>query len=122
MLTSILTASTGNPAYTPAELQYQLEVTGAALLIAQPESLQTAISAAKSAGISLDRIIVLEPVPGTSHPVLRDLIAYGLSQSPSFVERQLTPGESKTKVAFLCFSSGTTGKPKVSIIEDFERV
>ena len=32
----------------------------------------------------------------------------------SFEERKLEPGEAKTKLAFLNFSSGTTGKPKVS--------
>jgi acyl-coenzyme A synthetase/AMP-(fatty) acid ligase len=35
---------------------------------------------------------------------------------PSFVERRQRPSEGKTRVAFLNFSSGTTGKPKVGAI------
>lgn len=41
-----------------------------------------------------------------------DLIQSGQSL-PSVGERVLGPGEAKRKIAFLCFSSGTTGKPKV---------
>ncbi|KAI6030702.1 hypothetical protein F5J12DRAFT_954393 [Pisolithus orientalis] len=45
-------------------------------------------------------------------PTVRGLIDQGLSAFPSFRERRLSPGEGKTKVAFLNFSSGTTGMPK----------
>ena len=42
-----------------------------------------------------------------------DLIALGRASKPNFVERKLAPGEGRTKLAFLSFSSGTTGRPKV---------
>jgi acyl-coenzyme A synthetase/AMP-(fatty) acid ligase len=45
-----------------------------------------------------------------------DLIQNGLRSESNFVERKLQKGEAKTKVAFLSFSSGTTGKPKVRIL------
>jgi 4-coumarate--CoA ligase len=45
------------------------------------------------------------------YPSLEDLVEEGQSLSP-FIEPRLKSGEAKTKIAFLCFSSGTTGKPK----------
>jgi len=42
-----------------------------------------------------------------------------LRKDPSFVERHLNPGEAKTKIAFLCFSSGTTGRPKAVAIPHY---
>lgn len=36
-------------------------------------------------------------------------------QENVFLERDLAPGEGKTKVALLSWSSGTTGNPKVKI-------
>lgn len=33
---------------------------------------------------------------------------------PAFDEFKLRGGEAKTTIAFLCFSSGTTGQPKVA--------
>jgi 4-coumarate--CoA ligase len=80
--------------------------------------LQVALVAAQNAGISPHRVIPLDTVPGhragTIAPDLHELIAYGLTHQPHFVERTLKPGEGKTKIAFLVFSSGTTGKPKAS--------
>ena len=77
-----------------------------------------ALIAAEKAGIPSNRIIPLDTLEGqgqsTVAPDLNELIAFGLAHPPNFVERRLNPGEGKTKVAFLSFSSGTTGKPKVS--------
>ena len=42
-----------------------------------------------------------------------DLVKLGSESERVFEERKLLPGEAKTKLAFLNFSSGTTGKPKV---------
>ncbi|KAI0308291.1 amp dependent CoA ligase [Multifurca ochricompacta] len=104
-----------NPGYTPEELAYQISATKAAVLIAHPDSLDNAIKAAQQAGISLDRVIPLNTVHGAGPaiaPDLHELIAYGLGRQPNFTERKLDPGEGKTKIAFLSFSSGTTGRPK----------
>lgn len=108
--------STANPAYTTEELLYQLKITGASVLIVQPESLETALAAASSAGLPSDRIILYDSIPGAAYPSLASLAAYGLSRDASFVERRLKSGEAKTKIAFYCFSSGTTGVPKVSLL------
>jgi 4-coumarate--CoA ligase len=88
------------------------------LIIAHSSTLETSLSAARIAGIPTDRIILLDrPHPHPSHargiPCIRDLIQDSLAQEPLFLERTLDPGEGKTKVAILSWSSGTTGKPKV---------
>ena len=100
---------------------YQIQTAGATLLIAHAASLSTAEAAAKKAGISSDRIIVLESREdaGTkqkgSYPTIEGLIKEGLEGPPAFVERKLEEGEGTKKIAYLCFSSGTTGKPKVGV-------
>ena len=108
--------STANPAYTADELHYQLTTVKTSLLLVHPAVLYTALVAAKKAGISADRLVLFERLPksiSASSTAFQDLITEGLRKDPSFVERHLNPGEAKTKIAFLCFSSGTTGRPKV---------
>ncbi|KAG6821376.1 hypothetical protein H0H93_014173 [Arthromyces matolae] len=105
-----------NPAYKTDELVHQLRVSKAALLIIHPAFLHTAQAAAKEIGLSTDRIIFIEPPvrkPNSSCITLDDLIKYGGSIPTSYNEIRFRPGEAKTTLAFLSFSSGTTGKPKV---------
>ncbi|KAF7303209.1 Phenylacetyl-CoA ligase [Mycena kentingensis (nom. inval.)] len=103
-----------NPAYTAPELVYQLETVKADLLVVHADFLSTALIAVRDAGLPEDRIFVIESAPytGKLHTVAQ-LVRFGTSQPPSFVQYKLRPGEGKTKVAFYSFSSGTTGKPKV---------
>ena len=56
------------------------------------------------------------------HATVEELVAAGLSKLPVFEERQLRPGEAKTKLALLCFSSGTTGKPKAVSVSHYAMV
>jgi 4-coumarate--CoA ligase len=108
--------STANPAYTADELHYQLTTVKTSLLLVHPDVVDTAQVAAKKAGLSVDRVVLFECLPNSipaSHPTFQDLITEGLSKDISFVEKRLAPGEAKTKLAVLCFSSGTTGRPKV---------
>lgn len=109
--------SAANPAYNADELLYQLETTKAVNIIVHPDFLSAVLIAAQKAGISNDRIIPLDALSSSESarvgPNVHELIEYGLSQNPNFVERRLRPGEAKTKLAFMSFSSGTTGKPKV---------
>ncbi|KAJ7935445.1 hypothetical protein B0H13DRAFT_1854115 [Mycena leptocephala] len=81
--------SPANPDFSPKELEFQLKATKATLLIAHPDALETSVSAAEATA--------------------------GL-QMKAFSERKLRPGEGKTKLAFLSFSSGTTGTPKAVAI------
>lgn len=105
-----------NPAYTADELLYQIQATNATFVITHPESLSTAVSAARQAGIPESRVVVFD-VRGSAqthtHATVDALIQEGLRMDSCFVERKLEPGEAMSKVAFLSFSSGTTGKPKV---------
>ena len=41
----------------------------------------------------------------------------GCQKPRTFYERPLDPREGKTKIALLCWSSGTTGQPKVVSIQ-----
>ncbi|KAJ7109969.1 phenylacetyl-CoA ligase [Mycena epipterygia] len=112
-----------NPGYTADELLHQLDTTKASLVLVYADFLPTALAAAKLAGLSKDRIVVIEPYAtepyNGNHETLSKLVSFGSSKPQSFVERKLRPGEAKTKVAFYSFSSGTTGKPKAVIIPHY---
>ncbi|KAI9461168.1 amp dependent CoA ligase [Russula earlei] len=116
-----------NPSYTPEELAFQVSAAKAAVLVVHPDVLERALVAAQQVGIPPHHVIPIGaihgPVSSTVAPDLDQLIDYGLAHRPNFVERRLSPGEGKTKVAFLSFSSGTTGKPKVgNLPHDKKRV
>ncbi|KAH9903423.1 amp dependent CoA ligase [Cubamyces lactineus] len=116
-----------NPTYTADELTYQLSATKARILIAHPASLPVALEAARAAGIAADRVVLfndagLERELGPAargHVTVEQLVAEGLERTQQFVERRLGPGEGKRKLAFLSFSSGTTGRPKAVMIPHF---
>jgi len=80
-------------------------------LIIHPDFLDAARLAAREAGISEDRIVFIEKsthrIPG--HTSLEDLIELGTRKAKNFSERQFKAGEAKNNLAFLSFSSGTTG-------------
>ncbi|KAJ7164652.1 acetyl-CoA synthetase-like protein [Mycena crocata] len=97
-----------NPGSTPAELVYQLKITGATLIIAHSTTFETAVKAAELAGLSADRVIAIDTTI-----LISDGIAAGVSK---FAAVKLGPGEGKTRIAALCMSSGTTGPPKAVAI------
>lgn len=109
--------STANPNYTADELAYQLDTTKSKVLLCHPDVVDIALAAGRQAGIAADHIILMQsltrqsPIP---FPTIEDLVSDGLKHPKCFTERTLSPGEAKTKIAFYCFSSGTTGKPKVN--------
>ncbi|KAL6309430.1 phenylacetyl-CoA ligase [Sparassis latifolia] len=113
-LGAIITAA--NPSYTADELEYQISATHAKLMVVHPWSYTVGLEAARKAGLAEDCIVLLDPLAGVSYPTVHELIADGLATPSSFVERRLNPGENRTKLAFLSFSSGTTGRPKAVCI------
>lgn len=84
-----------------------------------PESLSIALDAAREARLSPGRVVLFD-TKGISeetyrnHETVGSLVEFGLRNKISYSERILASGEGKTKLAFLSFSSGTTGRPKVS--------
>ncbi|KAG6331002.1 hypothetical protein ID866_8088 [Astraeus odoratus] len=112
--------SGANPSYTTEELLYHMNLVKPSFLIAHPDCVNVALSAASVVGIDANRVIVFD-APGVqnSHVTIQALITLGLASPPSFVERHLSPGEGKRKVAFLNLSSGTTGKPKAIAIPHY---
>ncbi|KAH7926478.1 acetyl-CoA synthetase-like protein [Leucogyrophana mollusca] len=105
--------SGANPTYTCDELVHQIETTKATVIVAHPVSLDTALAAARVSGIPAGRVLTFGE---SSQKSVDSLVKEGLSHNPNFVERKLKPGEGQTKIAFLNFSSGTTGKPKAVAI------
>ena len=107
-----------NPDFTETELLYQLQETKASVLITHPESLPIALKAARAAGLSSDRIVLFN-AKDISHEVYQNhetvggVLEFGLRNKTVYTDRILGPGEGRTKLAFLSFSSGTTGRPKV---------
>ena len=110
---------TANPAYTADELLYQIKTTHASVLLAHSGSLATSEEAARLAGIPSERIVLIDSPPNTPRLTLEKLVQSGLSKPATFVERRLSPGEAKTKIALLNFSSGTTGRPKAVTIPHY---
>ncbi|KAI0752727.1 amp dependent CoA ligase [Daedaleopsis nitida] len=114
---AILTGA--NPSYTAEELVYQIKTAKATVLFVHPDSLQVGLEAARKAGIRDDRVVLFDSVPGDNHLTVEDLVKEGLSQPKRYAEPQLKPGEGKTKLALLFFSSGTTGRPKAVMIPHY---
>ena len=69
----------------------------------------------KARNIPQHRLVLLDGhlAPTAPSPSIESLIEERGSHPP-YVEHTFKPGEAKTAIAFLCFSSGTTGNPKVS--------
>ncbi|EMD37009.1 hypothetical protein CERSUDRAFT_114908 [Gelatoporia subvermispora B] len=108
-----------NPSYHKDELEYQLGITKAKVILVHPSNYGVALAAAQTLGISSANVILFDPLPNESAPAaltIHNLVEEGLSKPQSFVERRLKPGEGKTKIAFLSLSSGTTGRPKAVCI------
>ena len=79
------------------------------------------LSAARLVGFPLDRIILLDQSSTSNSSSMinsvPELISVGRQKPRAFYERPLDRGEGKTKIALLCWSSGTTGKPKVVLFK-----
>lgn len=100
--------TTANPNYNVEELTYQLEMTKAKVLICHEENLKTALIAAEKVGILQKNIFVFgdKQIDGVQ-PFITALI-----KQRTAIPKKITYEEAKEKVAYLCFSSGTTGKSK----------
>ncbi|KAJ9347561.1 hypothetical protein DTO027B9_9086 [Paecilomyces variotii] len=108
-----------NAAYSAEELTHQLRDSGAKALFTCLPLLSTALQAAAKAGLPKERIYLLE-VPeiilgGIKPPAEYKTVSYFVEEGKSLraLERtKWSSGQGARQVAFLCYSSGTSGLPK----------
>lgn len=100
--------TTANPGYTVDELAFQLENAGAKALVTQRRFLAIAQEAAKQSGIREDRIILIGDERDSSMKFKHFQSIRITVENSRYRRKSLQPKE----IAFLAYSSGTTGKSK----------
>ncbi|KAI1466557.1 acetyl-CoA synthetase-like protein [Daldinia caldariorum] len=107
-----------NAMYSAAELEHQLKSAGVKALITCIPLLDTTLKATRACGIPDDKVFIMQ-IPGEFKPVpfksLNSLIDEGRTLA------ELEPlawakGQGARQVAYLCYSSGTSGLPKAVMI------
>lgn len=101
--------STANPGYTVEELAFQLKDCGAKAVVTQRPFQSVAIEAAKRAGIPQDRIILIGDERDPSMKLKHFTQIRNLAGTSRYRRTKTDP---KKDIAFLVYSSGTTGLPK----------
>ncbi|KAK3330473.1 hypothetical protein B0H66DRAFT_612080 [Apodospora peruviana] len=112
-------ATPANVAYSDSELEHQLKSSGAKALFTCLPVLETARKAAKAAGIPEDKIFIMDLPYHAKKPAhlktVDDLVELGRSL-PELEPLRWSKGQGARQVAFLCYSSGTSGLPKAVMI------
>ncbi|KLO84718.1 Uncharacterized protein LW93_4998 [Fusarium fujikuroi] len=105
-------------AHTASDLEHQLRSSGVKALFTCASRLDIAIKAAKAVGIPQDRIFILA-TPGDNSKLpfttFDDLVKEGATL-PELEPLKWVKGQGARQVAFLCYSSGTSGLPKAVMI------
>ncbi|KAJ8119238.1 hypothetical protein ONZ43_g3771 [Nemania bipapillata] len=104
-------ASTANPTYTAKELAFQMKDSGAKGIVTQLPMLSVAREAARAIGLPEDRIILLGDArdPSGKFKHFTEIKPTGILGAFNLGPTRVDP---KTDLAFLVYSSGTTGLPK----------
>lgn len=101
------TVSPVNPTYTPTELAFQLRDSGAKVLVTTNSLLPKAIKAAESVGLPLSSILLMGSEKSEAFRHWSDVQPSNPQTARG--RQELKPDE---HLAFLVYSSGTTGLPK----------
>jgi len=80
-------------------------------LLTHPTFINAALEATSQVGIPAANIFLIQKADNLFHVNVPDLVEIGKT-AQEIVPLKLSPNESKTKVAFINFSSGTSGLPK----------
>ncbi|KAI1431080.1 hypothetical protein GGR50DRAFT_681574 [Xylaria sp. CBS 124048] len=104
-------ASSANPAYKPEELAFQMKDSKVKGIVTQLPFLPVVREAARAIGIPEDRILLLgdERDPTGKFKHFTELKHTGPQTAAALGQ---TPVDPKNDIAFLAYSSGTTGLPK----------
>ena len=97
-----------------ASIEHQFRIANPKLVVAHPLTLKN-IQAALSLlpYIKADILVIGAAQSGAGFRTLDEVLNEASQKRFVAQSFKLAAGESRTKLAFLCFSSGTTGKPKV---------
>lgn len=132
-LGAIVTAA--NPSFQPSELSYQLESSKATFLFVNQDAKEEGFNAAEKAGIPREKVALCQDpskiekgARGNGGKIVGQIdgawtVAGLIEEGKEYLQkhgkealdrgrRKLKAGEAKSKLAFLSFSSGTTGLPK----------
>nr|POE87277.1 acyl-coa ligase azaf [Quercus suber] len=103
-----------NPAYGVNETAFQLENTGSRLVLVEPQFLETVLHAAEKNEFSKERIYQFSDKTCATRKGVRDWRSMlgSEQEAQAWRWRRMSPHESKTRIAVLNYSSGTTGLPK----------
>ncbi|KAK5134789.1 hypothetical protein LTR08_006164 [Meristemomyces frigidus] len=103
-----------NPAYGVNETSFQLENTGARLVLVEPQFLDIVLKAAAKNNFPPERIYLFSDKPCKEQQGVKDWSTMLGSdhEAQSWTWHRMSAQESKTRTAALNYSSGTTGLPK----------